>query len=69
MGEESLTLTVTECAKLLGIGRNTAYEAVSRGEIPVLKIGKRLLVPRQALEKLLQEPRALNLNQGIKKQG
>ncbi len=56
MKEESLTLTVTECAELLGIGRNSAYEAIARGEIPVVKIGKRLLVPRQALEKMLQEP-------------
>jgi len=56
MGKEALTLTVTECAKLLGIGRNSAYEAVSRGEIPVVKIGRRLLVPRWALEKMLREP-------------
>lgn len=53
MKEDSLTLTVTECAKRLGIGRNSAYEAVSRGEIPVIRVGKRLLVPKAALERLL----------------
>lgn len=53
MKEESLTLTVTECAKRLGIGRNSAYEAVSRGEIPVIRVGKRLLVPKAALDRLL----------------
>jgi hypothetical protein len=38
-----------------------AYDKVKTGEIPVLKIGRRLLVPRVALEKLLNEPKPLNL--------
>lgn len=53
MKDEPLTMNVTECAKRLGIGRNSAYEAVKRGEIPVIRVGKRLLVPRAALERLL----------------
>ena len=53
MKDEHLTMTVTECAKRLGIGRNSAYEAVNRGEIPVIRVGKRLLVPKAALERLL----------------
>ncbi len=53
MKEDSLTWTVTECANRLGIGRNSAYEAIARGEIPAVKIGKRLLVPKAALEKML----------------
>ncbi|MFC2032692.1 helix-turn-helix domain-containing protein [Chloroflexota bacterium] len=54
MKNESLTLTVTECAKHLGIGRNSAYEAVKKGEIPSIRVGKRLLVPVVALDRLLQ---------------
>ena len=42
-----------EAAALLGINRNTAYEAAARGELPVIKIGKRLLVPRARLEAML----------------
>ena len=53
MEKEKLTLTVDETAKCLGIGRNSAYEAIARGEIPVVKVGKRLLVPKAALEILL----------------
>ena len=53
MENDKLTLTVDETAKCLGIGRNSAYEAIARGEIPVVKVGKRLLVPKAALEKLL----------------
>jgi excisionase family DNA binding protein len=52
--EPRKTLTITEAAKILGIGRNQAYEAARRGEIPTIKIGKRILVPISALEKKLQ---------------
>ena len=61
MEGERLTLTIDETAKLLGIGRQLAYDKVKTGEIPVIKIGRRLLVPRKALEKLLEEPQPLNL--------
>jgi excisionase family DNA binding protein len=47
-------LTVDEAAVLLRVSRNTAYEAVKRGEIPAVKIGRRLLIPRAALERLLE---------------
>ena len=63
MDEDKLTLTVNEAARCLGIGRNSAYEAIARGEIPVVKVGKRLLVPKAALEKMLQEPKAINPGQ------
>ena len=55
METEKLTLTVDEAAKILGIGRQLAYERVRTGEIPAIKIGRRLLVPRRALEKLLEQ--------------
>jgi excisionase family DNA binding protein len=48
-----LTLTVAQAAKLLGISRNSAYEAAKRGQLPILKIGSRILVPRVALEEML----------------
>jgi len=59
--KDKLTLSVEEAAKLLGIGRNLCYDRVKTGEIPVIKIGRRLLVPRSALEKLLANPKPLNL--------
>ena len=51
--ESRKTLTVPEAGLLLGVGRDAAYAAAHRGEIPVLRIGSRLLVPRAALERLL----------------
>lgn len=49
-----LTLTVAEAAKVLGIGRSSAYEAVKLGQLPSIRIGRRLLVPIAALERMLQ---------------
>jgi excisionase family DNA binding protein len=53
---ERQTLTVEEAARILGIGRNSAYEAARRGELPVIRIGHRYVVPRVALERLLSAP-------------
>jgi len=51
---EKQTLTVTETARALGIGRASAYEAVRSGALPAIKIGRRLVVPKAALERLLE---------------
>ncbi len=53
MDNQKLTLNCNETAKLLGIARGSVYLAIERGEIPVLRLGKRLLIPRKALEDLL----------------
>jgi len=45
--DESLTQSVRKTAKELGIGVNQAYEAARRGEIPTIRIGKRILVLRK----------------------
>jgi excisionase family DNA binding protein len=50
---ERLTLTVEEAATLLGISRAFAYEAVTRGEIPSIRIGRRILVPKAALQRMV----------------
>ncbi|GAC1546113.1 MAG: hypothetical protein NVS2B17_29080 [Candidatus Velthaea sp.] len=48
------TVTVQEAGKILGIGRNAAYDAVSTGRIPSIRISpRRIVVPRAALEKML----------------
>jgi excisionase family DNA binding protein len=58
--QEALTVSVAEAGRRLGVGRNAAYEAVKRGEIPVLQFGRLLRVPVRALERLLDggSPRA-----------
>jgi excisionase family DNA binding protein len=50
------TLTVEEAAALLGISRTTAYESVRRGEIPARRFGRRVVVLRHELERLIGLP-------------
>lgn len=47
------TITVEEAARVLGISRGSAYEAVRRGQLPTIRIGKRLIVPVASLERML----------------
>jgi excisionase family DNA binding protein len=47
-------LTVEETAKVLRIGRSAAYDAVRRGEIPSIKIGRTLRIPGRRLQALLE---------------
>lgn len=52
---QSLVLTVAEAAKTLKISKSLLYELIAAGEfeIEVLRIGNRILVPRKALENLV----------------
>ena len=51
------TVSVPEAGRILGIGRNAAYEAVRTGKLPVLKFGRRMVVPVVALDQLLESAR------------
>ena len=51
--DNRLVLTVTEAAAVLGISRAHAYELVARRELPALRLGRRIVVPRRGLERLL----------------
>lgn len=54
MNSEKLTLTVQDTAQMLGLSRNSVYQGVLTGEIPHVKVGKRILIPRAALERMLE---------------
>ena len=47
------TLTVAEAAQMLGISTESVYQGARRGEIPTLRVGRRVLVPAAALTRLL----------------
>jgi excisionase family DNA binding protein len=51
---ERLTYTVDEVGRLLGLSRNSAYQRVADGQIPTIRMGRRLLVPKAALDRLLE---------------
>ncbi|RIH90871.1 DNA binding domain, excisionase family [Calidithermus terrae] len=50
---EKLAYNVQEVAALLGIHRNTVRKLIQRGDIPAMRLGHRILVPRAKLEALL----------------
>jgi excisionase family DNA binding protein len=51
---ERKTITIPAAGRALGISRNAAYEAARRGEIPTIRIGRLLLVPKVAFERMLE---------------
>ncbi len=52
-------LTIPQAGRrYFGIGRSAAYEAARRGEIPTIRIGRKLLVPIAAVERLLEQAAA-----------
>jgi excisionase family DNA binding protein len=53
VSNEPRTISVPEAGRWLGIGRNAAYDAARRGEIPTIRIGRLLRVPVVALERML----------------
>jgi excisionase family DNA binding protein len=53
---EKSVYTVAQVAKMLGINRNLAYELARRGELPALRLGRRFVCPKVAIDRMLQEP-------------
>jgi excisionase family DNA binding protein len=50
---DRLTCTVEEAAALLGISRAKAYQCVREGQLRSVHIGRRILVPKDAITELL----------------
>jgi excisionase family DNA binding protein len=51
--QERKTISVEEAAKLLGISRGAAYAAAARGDLPVIRIGRLLLISKVRMQRLL----------------
>ena len=59
--DETLCISVAAAARMLGVSRNTGYEMVRLGQLPIIRCGqRRLLVPRAALLKMLEETKGKN---------
>lgn len=55
---EPRTMTVEEASEILGISRGHAYELIRRGELPGIRLGRRVVVPVRAIDDLLDQARA-----------
>jgi excisionase family DNA binding protein len=51
--KERRTYSIEEAARILGIGRNSAYEAARSGQLPTIEMGKRKLVPKVVLDRMV----------------
>lgn len=47
--------SIPEVAKVLGVSRTLAYDLANKGELPVLRLGKRMVIPKVALDKMLDD--------------
>ncbi len=51
---DALVLSVAEAAKALGVSDGLVYELTERGQLPCLRFGRRKLIPRRAVELLVE---------------
>ena len=49
----TLTYSIDEAAKLLGVGTKGCRDAAKRGELPAIRIGKRLMIVKPKLDAML----------------
>ena len=54
MNDHPILLTVPETARLLRISRNLAYDLVARGELPAVRLGRVIRIPRGELDDWLE---------------
>jgi excisionase family DNA binding protein len=57
-------LSISESGRFIGVGRTTIYSLVSKGELPVVHVGRRALIPRHALVAFVERLCASNEVQG-----
>ena len=51
---DKLAVSVDEAARLLGVSRDLVYDLVRRGELPAVRLGRRIVVPLRSLELALE---------------
>ncbi len=51
---ECKTVNVDEAARIIGVGRNRLYETIREGQLPVLRLGRRIVISRVVLERILE---------------
>ena len=61
MTETKIALSIEEAASYTGIGRNTLRKLVEWGKLPVLKVGRKVLIKSDILEKFMEVNEGKNL--------
>ena len=61
MSVGKMGLTIEEAAETTGIGRNTMRKLVDWGKLPVLKVGRKTIIRKDALERFMEINQGRNL--------
>ena len=61
MSVGKMGLTIEEAAETTGIGRNTMRKLVDWGKLPVLKVGRKAIIRKDALERFMEANQGRNL--------
>jgi excisionase family DNA binding protein len=61
---EKLFVSINDAAAILGLGRQTTRRLVQEGRIPSVRVGRVRRVPRQALQEVVANPKALSFDDG-----
>lgn len=61
MTEAKIAMTIEEASEYTGIGRNTMRNLVEWGKLPVLKVGRKVLIKSDILEKFMEVNEGKNL--------
>lgn len=61
MTETKIAMTIEEASEYTGIGRNTMRNLVEWGKLPVLKVGRKVLIKSDILEKFMEVNEGKNL--------
>jgi excisionase family DNA binding protein len=52
---DKLIVSVPEAAELLGVSDDLVYELTERGDLPCIRLGRRKVIPRKAIESLVEQ--------------
>jgi excisionase family DNA binding protein len=52
--DDQAVLSITEAAQFMGVSANSMKRAIARGDIPFIRLGVRVLVPRRGLENYIE---------------
>ncbi len=67
--KQPMCLTPEEVGRVLGIGRTFVYDLLASGQLESIKLGRRRLVPVDAIERLIAEERQRQADESAGEQG
>lgn len=56
------TFNVSEASKILGVSRSLMYRVIHKGELPIIKLGNRILISHYTIENILNENKGCDLD-------